>query len=220
MLTLSVPAGTKQKLLLLLRKGGTAPRDIGGMSADELSKELGITPMGVRQHLHALEKDGLLSIAPEKAGAGLPSEVIRQTGRPRLLYSLTGKAASHFPRAYEGFLLDILTAAKGAGALEKLLRLREEAFVRENAASLPEDRAERLGAFLRMLNENGYMAELEETPDAFRLKQFNCPLYEAAIEFRELCDSELTLYRALFGGGVVRETCQAGGAPLCSYLIQ
>ncbi len=210
MLTLSVLTGTKQKLLLLLRKGGTAPPDIGGMSADELSKALGITPMGVRQHLHALEKDGLLSIATEKAG----------TGRPRLLYSLTGKAASHFPRAYEGFLLDILTAAKNAGTLEELLGLREDAFMKEKAVSFPEGRAERLGAFLRLLNENGYMAELEEMSGAFRLKQFNCPLYEAAVEFRELCASELSLYRALFGEGVVRESCQAEGAPLCSYLIQ
>ena len=82
---------TRQEILFLLKKHKA-------MSVDELSSHLGITPMGVRQHLTILEKDGL--IRSEKMRRGM--------GRPSHIYSLTDKAENLFPKHYDSFAKELL----------------------------------------------------------------------------------------------------------------
>ena len=82
---------TRQQILQLLRRHGQ-------MTALELSQELNIGAVGVRQHLALLERDGLVEV----------SGVRRSVGRPSHLYTLTSEAERHFPKQYEQFALEVL----------------------------------------------------------------------------------------------------------------
>ncbi len=70
----------------------------GSLTVSEISKELGITEMGVRRHLNTLERDEMIK-----------ASLVRQSmGRPTHIYSLTDKAEDQFPKAYRQLALDML----------------------------------------------------------------------------------------------------------------
>ncbi|TAN40628.1 MAG: winged helix-turn-helix transcriptional regulator, partial [Nitrospirae bacterium] len=56
---------TRESIVHLLKKHG-------GMSIDDMSKQIQITPMGVRQHLLALEKKGIVTYISKRKGIGRP----------------------------------------------------------------------------------------------------------------------------------------------------
>ena len=80
--------GVRQEELLRLLLKNKA-----GMTADELSAQLTITRNAVRQHLAALENDGLVKKSVTRASGG----------RPEQLYVLTDKGNECFPRHYAWF---------------------------------------------------------------------------------------------------------------------
>src|SRR5438046_10172434 len=74
---------TRMEVLELLRRKGHA-------SAETIATELRVTPNAVRQHLTNLERAGFVVSIPEKS----------RRGRPSLLFSLTERADSVFPKRY------------------------------------------------------------------------------------------------------------------------
>lgn len=198
---------TRMKLLLLIKKSG-------GMSVDELSRHLGITPMGVRQHLLALEKRGILKFVPKKHGVG----------RPKFLYVLTQKGSTIFPHSYDRLATDILrhlTKTAGRTMVDTLFKKRKEALLTEKESILP-DRTNfrsRVAAMAEILNADGYLVELEETDKDFKIKKFHCPISQVATEFKDPCKYELELYRELLHSEVSRERWQVKGDTSCTYVI-
>ena len=68
------------------------------MTAGQLSEAIGITSMGVRQHLNSLERDGLIA-----------TQVVRQKrGRPSHRFRLTEEADRLFPSRYGQMAVDLL----------------------------------------------------------------------------------------------------------------
>src|SRR5215469_18601107 len=65
-------------------------RDKAGLTVEDLSQGLGITANAVRQHLTALERDGLVA----------KGETQSSGGRPEQLYELTAAGNELFPRHY------------------------------------------------------------------------------------------------------------------------
>ena len=57
--------GSAERILFLLKT--RAP-----LTASDLARDLGITAMGVRQHLARLEADGLVAFADERKSVGRP----------------------------------------------------------------------------------------------------------------------------------------------------
>ena len=86
---------SKVRILAVLKRCG--PR-----SVDDLAAALHLAPMTVRQHLTALERDEMVSVAEQRNGAG----------RPRHLYSLTDLGDSAFPRRYDRFASMLLIASE------------------------------------------------------------------------------------------------------------
>src|SRR5947207_13308394 len=74
---------TRMEVLELLRRKGRS-------SAETIAGDLGVTPNADRQHLTNLERDGLVVSQPERSGRG----------RPSLLFVLTERADSVFPKRY------------------------------------------------------------------------------------------------------------------------
>lgn len=184
------------------------------MSVDSLSREVNITPMGVRQHLLVLERNGFVEYATQKHGVG----------RPGFIYRLTATADDLFPKAYREFALETLEdleSTEGRSRIDGLFRRRKERIVAGLSTQLQQTNglSGRLNVLVERLREDGGIVDLEEKADLFRLKQYNCPLSQVASRFREICDHELQMLREITLENVTREQCLANGDNACVYMI-
>jgi predicted ArsR family transcriptional regulator len=198
---------TRKQIIMLLKKNSQMP-------VAEISKHMGITPMAVRQHLISLEKRGIISYKPKKYGIG----------RPVFLYSLTDRAMDIFPKSYGVFIKDmlgILEEVDGRNKVDRLFQMRKDRIFQAKGRMLEgiEGIAGKVKTLAALLNEDGYMVELEEDKNFYRLKQFNCLISSVAGQYPEACKYELQLYRDFLGKSVDRVQCQADGEPACVYDI-
>jgi len=79
--------------------------------------------------------------------------------------------------------------------------------------------AERTDALAEVLNEQGFMAEVEPADGGLRLCQHNCTVEHLATELPDLCASEAELFERLLGTRVERETTIVDGAVRCETRI-
>lgn len=198
---------TRENIILLLKKHG-------GMTIDELSKVIDITPMGIRQHLLALEKKGLVSYVPKKRGIG----------RPGFTYMLTKGSDELFPKAYDKFSIGVLKDIKkydGAEKIDKIFGWRRDRLFKmtKDALAGAENLDDSLVALKQFLEADGHLVDLDKNGKAYHLKQYHCPISNVAGEFKEACAHELQLYRDLIGQDVTREQTIIEGAPSCLYVI-
>ena len=195
---------TRRKILLALKKSG-------GMTAGELSELLGMTAMGIRRHLTTLERDGLVMFDSQQRGFG----------RPSYLFELTPQAENLFPKTYH-ILANELLGYLDEDELARIFERRSQRRIRVGRARLSGlDTGEKVTELARMLDEEGYLAEAEQTNSTtYYIHLFNCALYEIAHRFRQACGSELELIRTLLPeADVQREHYMMNGDASCSYRI-
>ncbi|MDA8174301.1 MAG: winged helix-turn-helix transcriptional regulator [Nitrospiraceae bacterium] len=198
---------TKDRIILLLKKSG-------GLTAEQLSKKIGITPMGIRQHLLALERKGIVNYEARKHGIG----------RPIFIYKLTVKADDLFPKHYHGFALDMLKdleSLDGRAKINELLRLRKERLLKEKSALLKGagGLAGKLKVLAGMLDEEGYIMDTREDGEGFVLTSYNCPLSKVAGSYGEVCQYEHELISELLGGNVSKLSSIQTGHDSCSFRV-
>jgi predicted ArsR family transcriptional regulator len=198
---------TRKKIIMMLKKSEH-------LTVREMSQEMGITSMAVRQHLMSLEKRGIIYYTTRKYGIG----------RPVFLYKLTDKAQDFFPKSYAPFVTEVLGIIESLDGRKKVRRIfqeRKDRILRERQAAIgnkgtTEDRVRSLVA---LLDRDGYMVELNEMKDHLELREYNCPIHNLVGDYPEACSMELELYRQLFSEKVERIECQRDGASSCTYLI-
>jgi predicted ArsR family transcriptional regulator len=198
---------TRQQILEHLQRHGRA-------TVKELGQLLHLTSTGIRQHLTVLERDGLV----------LTSEERGRVGRPTLVYTLTEKADSLFPKSYDELaiaLLEEIRATEGSEYLYQLLhrvaqRLAESFWERVQGKSL----AQRVEETALILQEQGCLADWEQRDDEFFLHEFTCPLSKMAKQDSSVCTLHLDLVRLLTGADtrLVRSLLRGEGA--CTYRIR
>ncbi|MGE5591662.1 MAG: helix-turn-helix transcriptional regulator [Bacillota bacterium] len=198
---------TRDEILELLKRHGS-------LSVDQMAGHLSITPMGVRQHLNILEKDGLVSCQAVRRGLGRPSH----------LYSLTVAAREYFPQSYESFaltLLDDLQATQGDDVVDEMFRRRAEKLAAQfkQKVSAP-DLKTRVNQLAQALDENGSMTSFEEvSDDTFILNEHNCGILGVALHYPQACRYERDLFERILGARVERQECQSSGQNSCRYVI-
>lgn len=189
------------------------------LSVAQLAAALGISPMGTRQHLAILEREGLVQAAPRRLGPGRPGHV----------YTLTPRGDELFPRRYLDLALQLLSLVEAHGGpeeLEGLLRLQAEQAVTELAPQMA-GRAlpEKVAVLAAFLERHGFMpgpADTQETSGAEKplsLHLHNCPIRPVAQRYPMLCRLEAEALSRLLGARVRRTSCIAGGAFHCRYEI-
>ena len=188
----------------------------GPMMADELSKHIEISTVGVRGHLTSLERDGLVSFQTERRGVG----------RPRYVYSLTDQGDEMFPRTYPQVangLLDALRSLDGEIAIDRIFEKRTE-WLAPQYSSRMMDKAlsERVAELAAIRTEEGYMADWEQvSEDEFLLREQNCAIFQLANKTPQACSFELELFRrVLDGASVNRDDHMMSGDGMCTYVIQ
>jgi predicted ArsR family transcriptional regulator len=170
----------------------------GPLGTSNVARALGITEVGVRQHLAKLHSEGLVAF-DDRAG---------EVGRPKRMWRLTPKGHARFPDTHGDLtvsLIDGIRSVFGAAGLDRLIEARQEAMVATYRQALEPhpDLGDRVGVLARMRTVEGYMAEFETQRDgSFLLIENHCPICAAAKACQGFCRSELELFQAAFGAGV------------------
>ncbi len=192
----------------------------GAQDAGALAKSLGVSAMAVRQHLYALDGEGLVTFEEEA----------RPVGRPAKLWRLTAAADRFFPDGHAELTLNLLAALRqtfGETGMEKLLAARtaEQIAAYRGRVNPTGPLKSRLEALARIRTEEGYMAAVESDGgkgrDGFLLVENHCPICAAARTCQGLCASELEVFRRVLGPDVTVERSDhiLAGARRCAYRV-
>ena len=183
------------------------------VTAKELSATFGVSTNAVRRHLKELELDGSVIYVREQRGMGAPVFV----------YRLTPQGEALFPNRYESALKDLLRHIEeraGRGEINQLFadqfRTRAEALKTELADQPVEARLQRL---VRILTEEGYMAEWDSRDGAIRLAEHNCAIRAVAERYPEVCAAERRFLTEVLASQVERRTHITEGSNACEYAI-
>lgn len=189
----------------------------GPQDASSMAAVLGVAPMAVRQHLYAMQEEGLVDFEERAEGRG----------RPTKYWSLTPSANRYFPDAHGELAVSLLSEMQsvfGDEGLERLLAARTADQLKAYRARLKgaEDLGEKVEALAVLRAEEGYMAACEPDPDGgYLLIENHCPVCSAAAACQGLCRHELELFRKVMGRSVRVERTDhiLAGARRCAYKI-
>ncbi len=191
----------------------------GEQTSAQLARRLGVTPMAIRQHLAALEAEGLV----------VHSQAPRSVGRPARLWKLTAAAAKRFPDSHADLTVDLLESmqdAFGDKGLDRLLAVRAKRQLDSYRERMPGRDApldKRVAALAKLRREEGYMAQWSRTKGeggALTLVENHCPICAAAQTCQGLCRDELQLFRTLLPDAKVsRVEHLLDGARRCAYRV-
>ena len=205
---------TKGQILWLLKRNGRE-------TVDHLAVELTLAQMTIRQHLAALERDGLISMREER----------QRKGRPHFVYSLTEKGDETFPKRYDRLVAQLLNefGRLDASDIDGLAPAERTALVFARIAdqlvakhaerlamlALPE-RVRELAAILE--HESGFV-ECIDTPEGFEIRDYNCVYRRLAGANAGGCAWHLRVIGRLAGVPVERSPSGNRDGGCCRYLI-
>jgi len=188
----------------------------GALTAKVIASELGLTTMGVRQHLQSLEDNCDVVFEDKKA----------TRGRPTRYWSLTAKSNSHFSDRHEELTVQLIDSVKtifGDQGLEQLIAHREDASFTLYQAALAGtvDLPDKLAVLAKLRTDEGYMANVESHEGVYWLLENHCPICAAASSCLNFCRSELQLFQSLLQQDAIvsREEHIIEGARRCAYKI-
>lgn len=189
----------------------------GAMDSARLAKRLRLTPMAVRQHLYALQREKLVD-AEER-----PVPI----GRPAKHWRLTADANRLFPDAYAELNVALIQAVGttfGERGLRRVLDAREAQqradYTRRISAAAP--LKERLQQLARVRSEEGYMADVKsDGRGGYLFIENHCPICAAATACQGFCSTELDLFRGVLGSDVSVERVEhiVAGDRRCVYRV-
>lgn len=207
--SLSPGLGESQNTILeLLLRGGEA-------TLADLEANVGLATETLRDHLKALGAKGLV----ERSGVRREGP-----GRPQVVYRLSSAGRSLFPRREGELLRELATFLVESGNTQLLERFFEARLQRKREMLLRRvahlEGAERLEAVARILSDEGFMAEIENTPSGPRLRLCHCPLYDIVAVSHLPCQAEMSLVGELLGESLQRLSFMPDGANVCAYSIE
>ena len=203
---LEIMGERQKKLLKLLLKNKP------GMTADELSAQLAITRNAVRQHLAALENDGLLKKGITRASGG----------RPEQLYLLTDKGNECFPRHYAWFaqlLIESIQKDSGAEGLNERLTRMGTQIGKQLRTQHPEltSRGEKIQKLSEVMEQLGYSARSSGSDKSELIEADNCVFHTLALSNPNICHFDLALLSEFTDSTVDHQECMAKGGNICRF---
>ena len=189
----------------------------GPIDSAQLAKRLGLTAMAVRQHLYALQREGLVTAEERRV----------PVGRPAKFWHLTRAADSLFPEAYAELNVTLIDAVRDAFGAEGLDRVLVSRCARQRTDYAKRIRAtdslkKKMTELARLRTEEGYMAEVRsEGSGGYLLVENHCPICAAANACQGFCSTELDLFRSVLGPDVQVERVEhiVSGDQRCAYRV-
>ncbi|TDF81574.1 metalloregulator ArsR/SmtB family transcription factor [Pseudomonas sp. H9] len=179
-----------------------------GMSIEELASQLAVTRTAVRQHLAALERDGLV-VRGE----------LRATGRrPEQLYQLSAAGHELFPRHYHllaNLLINEVASLIGHEALVSLMRNLGQKMAADLSATQLDE--QQISAHMK---DVGYESEVFfRSGGPAQIVAHNCVFHQLAEAHPEVCELDLALIGSLGGGTVQHLECMLRGGAVCRFAL-
>jgi DeoR family transcriptional regulator, suf operon transcriptional repressor len=206
--TLAAMPETRRTILNALKKRGE-------LSAENLADIAGITASGTRQHVRALEADGLVTHLERREGRG----------RPKHVFKLTPASDALYPRTYSELTNELLEYVRDDDPelLERIFKRRMQRRLKRTQARLEPLKSleDRLRELTQILDEDGYLADFEVVRrDQFRITEHNCAIHAIALRYGQACSTELEFLRlALPGTKVERVAHMIAGSHVCAYEV-
>ena len=186
----------------------------GKMTINEVSTQLDMSSMGVRQHLNSLEREGLVGYSRQKSSRG----------RPKYIYTLTEQAKEMFPESYKSLTIEVLEEAEDIGGenlVNQLFTKRMESQIQSYTKRLQgKNLNKKVKELAKIRSEEGYMAKISKNGDNYSLVEHHCPISMIAKKYRILCETEKKLFQRVLGVEVKRKHHLMCGSHKCSYYIQ
>ncbi len=205
-----VSSDTRRELLQIIKRRGS-------LSVDEAMEALGMARTTVREHLLQLREKGLLTRSAERQGRGRPSHRYEMTRRAKVL----------FPSRDGELMGELVRFLKEEGAedlvetfFERYWAERTES-ARQNLRSVSaDDLEEKLEVLRRMLEEEGFMPEVDAGEQTVTVRECNCPFPESVKQTRIPCQLEKDFYESLFQTALDRVTYIPDGNSACTYEVK
>ncbi len=200
-------SATRQALLVAIKNQGEA-------TTDQLAKETFLSPGAVRQHLLALEAQGLVTYVRLREGPG----------RPRHVFRLTNHGEDLFPQQYALMANEILRAlsAEDSTMLERVFNRIAEAQVKLASEQVHgKSRSERILELAQFVERFGYFPRLEMVDNgSATLTLRHCPLLNIASENPGICEIECQAMRKVLDTeAITRISHRLAGDSVCTYTI-
>jgi len=204
---------SKSQLTLLDRLKTRGPQ-----SVKILSNQLGMTTMGIRQHLLDLQSKGLVA----------QSDAEKQTrGRPIHLWTLSKTGHRRYPDGHAQVTVELINVIRenfGENGLNQVISQRGEQATSNYQKALgkpPADLSSRIAGLAKLRSSEGYMAEVRLLPDGWLLIENHCPICSAAQQCQQFCKTELDTFQAVLGSqaSVKRVDHLLAGARRCAYKV-
>ena len=206
--TLDFLSSSRQVLLVAIKNQGEA-------TTEELARETYLSPGAVRQHLLALEAQGLVSYVRMRDGPG----------RPRHVFRLTGHGEELFPQLYSEMANILFEAieAEDEGVLQRVFDRLVDGQVGLAVQRIQSmSRPERLLELVQLVERYGYFPRLEMVdngPATLTLR--HCPLLKLAQNHSAICEVECRSMKSVLPGANIERTAhRLKGDSVCCYEIR
>jgi predicted ArsR family transcriptional regulator len=184
----------------------------------EICDAMQLSINAVRQYLHLLEKENYVVRSERKR---------KSTGRPAMVYRLTGRALGIFPKIYADFalyLLDEFEKRRGKKETKDILdaigkRVAEEIKHAFPISEEPETIKSRLNMIIAAFTEYGKFPELIEDDESYAIRSYNCLVYDVVVENPLVCQVDQTMIDEMSGYQTKKENCLRDGDNFCLYKI-
>jgi predicted ArsR family transcriptional regulator len=184
-----------------------------GLTVENLAKGLGITDNAVRQHLTALERDGIVEKGEMSTG-----------GRPEQLFGLTTVGRELFPRHCSWFaelLISSVREEQGSEALRERLESMGRAVGRQVATKLVEitDKAERIRTLSVIMRELGYQSASVDRPNEKlpAIEASHCVFHSLAQRYPEVCYFDLAMMSQVVDSDIIHDECMVRSGNVCRF---
>jgi predicted ArsR family transcriptional regulator len=184
-----------------------------GLSVNELGERLKLSYMGVKQHCEELERQGYVDTWRRP----------KAVGRPEMIYRLTTKAQTFFPRASNTVTIELLHAANrlyGHAAAEKLLysvfTTKTEEYMRKLHGKTVLELAETLA---KIRDHEGYLSEFS-TCERIAIIEYHSPIMDLLETFPLVRRLEREMLERVLGVRIAREEKISSGLYQCSFVLQ
>jgi predicted ArsR family transcriptional regulator len=184
-----------------------------GLSVNELGERLKLSYMGVKQHCEELERQGYVDTWRRP----------KAVGRPEMIYRLTTKAQTFFPRGSNAVTIELLHAANrlyGHAAAEKLLfsvfATKTEEYMRKLHGKTVLELADMLA---KIRDQEGYLSELS-TCDRIAIVEYHSPIMDLLEAFPLVRRLEREMLERVLGVRIAREEKISSGLYQCSFVLQ
>lgn len=184
------------------------------MTVEELASEVGLTDNAIRNHLSALERDGIVRQEGVRRSAG--------AGKPAVLFELRPHVDPLFSRAYAPVLSSVMDTIINTLPAEQTQQLLDDLGHRLAASvggHAKGDVATRIQAAADVLNALGGHVRVHEVDGVPRIQGSGCALSSVVCKHPELCEAMCTMV-ADISGTSARMECQHGERPQCCFVIE